>query len=382
MKYTMKVTFPHMGNMYIPIKVLLETMGIDYAMPPLCNKKTLEYGVVHSPEFACLPFKTILGDFIQGIENGADYILFGGGCGQCRLGYYGDLQAEILKSLNYKVKFVNLDLSNMNFKNVVEKLKPFTEGKSVFSIVKGTIYAIKTVFAVDRLNNLANYTRCREVSRGETDKLMKLFHKKVQKSKGYRGIHSVLKETRNALKKVKVDKDAKPLRVKMVGEIYTLIEPFVNLDIEKKLGNMGVEVCNEISISHWIKEHFIKNLFPFKREDKSHKAGREFMNTDDIGGHGLETIGSCVLSWKHGYDGVIQVYPFTCMPEIIAQSTFSTLQEKYPIPIMTLVVDEMTGQGGYMTRIEAFVDMLKKSKEAKEGSRIKKQFVPQTHASK
>lgn len=86
----MKITFPHMGNMYVPIMVLLETVGIDYILPPYCTKEPLELGFKHSPEFACLPFKTILGDFIYGVENGADYILFGGGRGQCRLGYYGD----------------------------------------------------------------------------------------------------------------------------------------------------------------------------------------------------------------------------------------------------------------------------------------------------
>lgn len=77
---------------YISIKVLLDTIGLDYVMPSRCNSMTLEKGVVHSPETACLPFKTILGYFIYGIEHGADVILFGGGCGQCRLGYYGDLK--------------------------------------------------------------------------------------------------------------------------------------------------------------------------------------------------------------------------------------------------------------------------------------------------
>jgi len=28
----MKITFPHMGDTYIPVKVLLETAGIDYVM--------------------------------------------------------------------------------------------------------------------------------------------------------------------------------------------------------------------------------------------------------------------------------------------------------------------------------------------------------------
>jgi len=71
----MKITFPHMGDTYIPVKVLLETAGIDYVMPPVSDRSLLEQGILHSPEFACLPFKTIMGDFIYGIEHGADWIL-------------------------------------------------------------------------------------------------------------------------------------------------------------------------------------------------------------------------------------------------------------------------------------------------------------------
>ena len=47
------------------------------------------------------------------------------------------------------------------------------------------------------------------------------------------------------------------------------------------------------------------------------------------------------------------------MPEIVAQSTFSEIRKKYDIPIMSLVIDELTGEAGYITRLEAFVDMIK-----------------------
>ena len=50
------------------------------------------------------------------------------------------------------------------------------------------------------------------------------------------------------------------------------------------------------------------------------------------------------------------------MPEIIAQSTLVEVQKKYGIPIMTLIVDEMTGEEGYKTRLEAFVDMIEMRK--------------------
>jgi predicted nucleotide-binding protein (sugar kinase/HSP70/actin superfamily) len=359
----MKATFPHMGNMYISVKVLLDAIGADYIIPPLCNKNTLEHGVVHSPEFICLPFKTTLGNFMQSIDKGADLIIFGGGCGLCRYGYYGDLHAEILKSLGYNIKFVCLDTGAMTFKDMLIKLKPLTGGKSTISIIKGIACAVRTVFQVDNLYQLANYTRCREINKGDTDKIMKNIYRKVNNAKGYKAIIKVIISIKKELKIIKIDRNFKPLKIAIIGEIYAATEPFVNLDIERKLGNMGVEVHNNLAVSTWIRDHFIKNILPGKSKNSSHEAGKEFMKTDDIGGHGLETIGNAILSAKKRYDGVIHLYPFTCMPEIIAQSTFSAIQSKYKIPIMTLILDEMTGETGYMTRIEAFLDMLEIRRE-------------------
>lgn len=355
----MKVTFPHMGNMYVPIKVLLETIGIEYVMPPFSNKLTMEKGVSNSPEFACLPFKTILGDFLYGIEHGADFILFGGGCGQCRLGYYGDLQAEIIKSLGYNIEFVCIDLSNMTIKEVTGKLKPLTAGKSPASIIRGVLLAVKTTFMVDELDQLARYIRCRELRSGETDKIMKQFHINIQKASGYKNIRNIVISTKNTLKKVTLDTEKHPLKIAIVGEMYVAADPNINFDLERRLGNMGVEVQNMLSVSHWIKDHFVKKMLPWKTKNKEHEAGKEFMKTDDIGGHGIHTIGCAIECSKKKFHGVVHIYPLTCMPEIVAQSAFSEVQNKYGIPIMTLIIDEMTGEAGYMTRVEAFVDMLK-----------------------
>jgi predicted nucleotide-binding protein (sugar kinase/HSP70/actin superfamily) len=183
-------------------------------------------------------------------------------------------------------------------------------------------------------------------------------NKQVQKTNGYRCITNIIHDTVKLLRKVLKDRNYKPLRISLVGEMYVCAHPNINLDIERKLGNMGIEVHNNLTISNWITEYFIKKLIPVGLKDKSLEAGKEYMKTDDIGGHGLHTIGNCILSAKKKFDGVIHLYPFTCMPEIVAQCAFSEIEMKYNIPIMTLIIDEMTGEASYVTRLEAFVDLL------------------------
>ena len=54
------------------------------------------------------------------------------------------------------------------------------------------------------------------------------------------------------------------------------------------------------------------------------------------------------------------------MPEIVADSILPQIRKDFNIPVMTLIVDEMTGEAGYMTRIDAFVDMLLRKNMTKE----------------
>lgn len=354
----MKLTFPHMGNAYISVKVLLDTLGLDYYMPPIGNRNSMELGIANSPEFMCLPFKTVLGDFIQGLEHGADTILFGGGCGQCRLSYYGDLQKEILRSMGYKFDYIHLNFNRLTYDEVMNKLGPLLDSRKKSLVFRAVTNAVRTVFEVDRLYDEACRVRCHEIHSGETDGVMKIFEQEVQTEKGFPHIHKSIREAKKGLAFIQKDNSLDPVKIGIVGEIFISSEPFTNLEIEKKLGNMGALVQNTMSVSEWIRKHCVDALLPVKPKDKALQAAQSYMHTDDIGGHGIYTIGNSELMSRGGFDGIIQIYPFTCMPEIIAQSALGEIQQRNGVPVMTLILDEMTGETGYITRLEAFVDML------------------------
>ena len=81
-----------------------------------------------------------------------------------------------------------------------------------------------------------------------------------------------------------------------------------------------------------------------------------------IGGETIETIGDTVYAAQNGIDGVIHLMPFSCMPEIVSQNILTKVSREEDIPVMTLVLDEQTGKTGYQTRIEAFIDLVKRKK--------------------
>ena len=126
----MKITFPHMGNVYIPLKCLFENLGLQVIPPPPCTKRTLELGITHSPEFACLPLKINIGNFIEALENGADTIVMAGGIGPCRFGYYGEVQREILKDLGFSFEMIILEPPKTHFFELLSSIKSITNKKT------------------------------------------------------------------------------------------------------------------------------------------------------------------------------------------------------------------------------------------------------------
>jgi len=50
------------------------------------------------------------------------------------------------------------------------------------------------------------------------------------------------------------------------------------------------------------------------------------------------------------------------MPEIMSQNIFPKMREEVGIPILSLIMDEQTGKAGYLTRLEAFVDLMRRKK--------------------
>lgn len=359
----MNITFPHLGNTFICVKSLLDDLGINYVIPPFNNKKALELGTKYAPEMVCLPLKINIGNYIQAYEMGADTILMAGGCGPCRFGYYSQLHKEILQDAGYNMDIITLEALSGNSKGFGNNIKKIIPDKtSLLKLPLSLKQVVKIAKLTDELELLSFKIRAREYETGNVDRIYKEFKEKALKTIGSRQLLALIKDTMNQLHSVRLNDQLKPLRIGFVGEIYTGIEQFASFEIQEKLGRMGVEVDRKITVSNWIIEHMIKKGLHLPRDMKYAEAARPWLGAM-IGGHAQETIGNTVLYAQNGYDGVIQVFPFSCMPEIVAESILPSVERELDIPVLTLIIDEMTGEAGYMTRVEAFIDMLESRRE-------------------
>jgi predicted nucleotide-binding protein (sugar kinase/HSP70/actin superfamily) len=362
----MRVTFPHMGNLFISLKAMLQYLGVEVIPPPPSSKRTLNLGSQYGPEFACLPLKLNLGNFIEASEAGADTIVMAGGCGPCRFGYYAQVEQAILRDLGYNMELIVLEPPERHITELLVKIKRLAGGKSWWQVIQAIRFGFAKAREADRIEKESFHLRPREIVRGSTDRACHAALALIDGARTWDELGAASKKVTALLSGVAVEMNQFALKVGIVGEIYTLLEPFSNHHIERHLGYLGVEVDRSLFLSEWINDHLFLGLVKGLRSHKKACDAAHPYLRHTVGGHGQETVGSTVNYARDGYDGVIQLFPFTCMPEIVAKSILPDVSSHYGIPVLTLIMDEHTGEAGLLTRLEAFVDLLAWRKE-KEG---------------
>jgi len=283
-----------------------------------------------------------LGNYIQSIEQGADTVVITGSCGPCRFGEYCEMPMRLLKRLGYDVDFIVLDVpSDIGMNEFLKRIGKIAEKSSKSRIDKFMALrnALRVTNLIDEIEGMAHETSGYEKNKGECARLLKKCKKEIMECQNPKEMIDKLVYYRERLKNVERDEGKKPIKVAIIGEIYTIIEPFSNLYIEDKLMEYGVSSKRKLTPSWWVKNTL---LSPTK------------LNSLDI---------KAVLAQREGFDGAIQIFPMGCMPEIVAKSILPSVSKDLNFPIMTLVVDEMTGEAGYLTRIEAFLDLLERRRE-------------------
>ena len=194
----LKVAFPHMGTISIAWAAGLRKMGVEPYVPPYTSKKTLSYGTKNSPEAICLPYKLILGNFIEAIEGGADYVAMITSPGICRLGEYGNNIYSTLKDLGYNANYIELSLYD-GIKGLYNFLKEISGKNDPILILRAINITIRKIFAIDDLDRALSYYRAREVKTGEAEKNYKKALRIIDKADS---THDLKKAYENALKEI------------------------------------------------------------------------------------------------------------------------------------------------------------------------------------
>ena len=345
----MKVSFPHFGNYDIAFEKLCQKLNLDYVVPPKTTSFDIARGAKISPEMYCFPFKVNMGNYLRAIEQGANLLFMWQNPGLCRQRYYAKLQEKALREAGCEVSVEGLG------PKIIFQLKKIAR-TSFLKMIYLTIFTLWQFHLIEVIEKEARFYRPREKEEGKTERIVEECFVQLRKTENFRDLFTFKRKMKRKFREIELKKNSEPLKVGLIGEIFTVIDGVTNYAIEKKLGRMGVEVFRNLTLSEFIFE----GIF-FWRKKKIKKKAFPYLNSG-VGGHGLFTVAQMIEYAEKKFDGIIHLLPFGCMPETSVRPLLQKIKKEKKIPFLSLSIDEQTIDTGLETRLEAFVDLLKAKK--------------------
>ncbi|SDK14524.1 acyl-CoA dehydratase activase-related protein [Natronincola ferrireducens] len=326
----MKIGIPQslLYSYYYPFwKTYFEELGLEVVTTPATTKTIIDKGVKASVPEICVPIKVYIGHVLTLLEKEVDYIFI-------------PRFVAIKKDQFFCPKFMGLpDMIRHSIHGIEEKMiMPFINTKSdnIAEAFKHNIFGEKLLVGYKQNKNALE----------KAEKVWLKFRESSKK--GY----SIMEACDIALGKA-VEDEIQPITegdskvtIGLLGYVYNIYDPFISMDILTKLREMGVgvktfEMLKDEDIHHQLKT-MSKTLF-WTFSDKLMAAGYHFYKDTDV-------------------DGLIHVTAFGCGPDSLLGKLMELDSPIYKKPFMTVRVDEHSGENHLQTRIEAFVDMIKRKK--------------------
>ena len=326
--FTRKIGIPRAISYYNNYPFYLgffNSLGIEVVLSDPTTTAIINEGVKYVVSDTCLPIKVYVGHVVNLLDKGCEYIF-----------------VPSIQSTGYKI-------------NNCSKIRGLPE--IIRNVINRDFKMIEPT--LDKTENRGLKDFCCEIGNelGITDK------KEIKKAveKGFELYNNFYKMTlsgvkykdalENAVKGEIIKSSAdvvKPLSVAIMGHGYNLFDERISLNIISKLEKMDVKVYTSLDVSREQALSAIKNLGEVQY----------WANELELTG----TAGHFLL--KNNVDGIIALSAFGCGPDSLMVDEISYHCKEAGMPLIHLTIDEHTGEAGFITRLEAFIDMLMRKKRA------------------
>jgi predicted nucleotide-binding protein (sugar kinase/HSP70/actin superfamily) len=149
-------------------------------------------------------------------------------------------------------------------------------------------------------------------------------------------------------------RDVRLPRVGIIGESYACIDEFTNRRIVQRLNRAGIEVVSPLT--EYLFMTVVTRMY-YKTQAQVIERARPFFKAPG-GGDSLLSVGHA-LEFAESCDGILHLYPFTCLPETSVRQVIQPYLRDRDVPYLHINLDEQTAEEGFATRLETFVDMIK-----------------------
>lgn len=295
------------------------SLGIEIVLSDKTTNKIVNEGTKYVVSDTCLPIKVYVGHVINLLDKGIENIF-----------------CPSIQSCAYKI-------------NNCTKIRGLPE--IIRNVINRPINIIEPV--LDITNKIDLYDFCYEFVKpfGITDRNkikiamkegFKLYNRFLELSKMGVPFENAIEMAIKRVTLLDYTVDSKPLSVVVMAHGYNLFDDKVSMNLLKKLNKLDVKVYTGLNIT---KDQAIASIT---------KLGeiQYWANELDLTG----AAAYYMLNKK--VDGIVALSAFGCGPDSLMVEEISYHAQKFNLPLIHLNIDEHTGEAGFMTRLEAFVDML------------------------
>ncbi|MFW9872790.1 MAG: acyl-CoA dehydratase activase-related protein [Candidatus Thorarchaeota archaeon] len=313
---------------YFPFwKKLLEELNAELILSPPTNKKIVEEGVTHGFGELCIPVKIYYGQVLKLIREHPelDYI------------FVPRYVAEV-KEAYFCPKFLSLP-DIIKILPGVPKILNFEVNVKEFPIATSAIELGKELGQTQ--NQSLNVYR-------KAQRYFDEYHKFLRDGASVNYALRLVERNRPfTLPKKKHKGDLKFL---LLGHAYNIFDTFINLDFQKKLRDQGVEV---LTIENLPKSVFREPVIVNKRLRNYWRHEEEIM----------QSIRYFLTKGRGEIDGVIFLISFACGPDSLISELIMRDMKVVGLPFLEITMDEHSGEAGLLTRVESFVEMVRRKKK-------------------
>lgn len=317
-------------------------LKIEIILSDSTTKKTITDGASLVVTETCLPIKVYVGHVINLIEKGVKNI------------FVPSIQSIAPKIYNCSKIRGLPDLVRNVIKEDFELIEPTIDksakNQGFYQFLKESVETF----------GITDFDEIRAASK-EGWKLFNNFNTMMRNGIPYKTALS------NALKGkiVLADSIAKdyPITVALVAHGYDVLDDQASMKIFDKLEKMKVKVFSTYQLTDEQKIEGLNTL-----EQRMYWANE--LDMTGTAGHYLK---------DNKIDGIITVNSFGCGPDSLMIEKIVRKAKEFSKPILTLTIDEHTGEAGFVTRLEAFVDMLYRKKRTTAKPDSSKDFSPNTN---
>ncbi len=306
-------------------KAFFETLGVEVVVSLPTNKTTLNLGVSRAVADTCLPVKILLGHVVS-LADKCDFVFI-----------------PAVTSLGRRTYNCSKIIGLPNMARALIPEAPVILDPEI-DLEKGRYYLYRNVYKAGHYFTSNPFTLKKAVEYAWERNLA--YRRKMSQDKitPIEAMDSIPGENSTSPSALPVSAE---LTVAVTGHPYVLYDDYINHNLISQLTSRNVQVL--------VPEMVPEEMLDIATGRLVGEAHWSFEN---------DIIGAGEYYLEEKVDGVINLSVFGCGPDSMMVSFVGHRAKELGIPFLPLSIDEHSSEGALLTRLEAFLDMVIRSRKA------------------